>query len=210
LVAALVGRFPTLEQVVGSAWLRGAALAYAREHPPAAPALWRYGADFGTWLRDFGPARDLPYLPGLADCESLTFESLFARDAPALEAQGFQAAVAEGAPVCAHPAFRYLETPDNTPSLFLALRSPSPPDALEYEPAPGLLLCARPFDTTVIATADPECAPLVRALGAGEPLLEAAALALQTAAPEKVQAVVAQLLDMGALDLRSGEEGKVR
>src|SRR4051794_1012519 len=47
---ALAAQFPTVERVVGEAWMREAAVRFAAEEPPSVPSLADYGEGFADWL----------------------------------------------------------------------------------------------------------------------------------------------------------------
>jgi len=69
LTEALQATFPVICRLVDVRFFRYAADTYIREHPPMAPCLSEYGADFPTFLREFPPCRDLAYLEDVARLE---------------------------------------------------------------------------------------------------------------------------------------------
>jgi hypothetical protein len=69
LVDALAERFPVCRQLVGDEFFRAMARRYAREFPPRTPMLFEYGDGFATFVANFEPARELPYLPDVARLE---------------------------------------------------------------------------------------------------------------------------------------------
>lgn len=145
---ALVAQFPTVERVVGVAWLTAAATAHAADHPPRRPSLLTYGDGFPDWLAGFPPATEMPFLAGLARLDLLWTEAHLAADSPPLN----PAEVAELRPadfsaraLTLHPATRFEAFGDTTPSLWQALQPPGdPPAAFELEPRPEALLFVRP------------------------------------------------------------------
>ncbi|MDB5417820.1 MAG: hypothetical protein JWP50_1239 [Phenylobacterium sp.] len=144
---AIAAQFPTLVRAVGEAWLRDAAVLFARAHPPASPCLADYGAAFPDWLAAFPPAADLPWLPGLARLDWALSEALFAADQPPLLADDFARLAPDAyASLTAdlHPAARLLWFADGTPSLWRALQGEAAPAAAALSPEPEGLLVTRP------------------------------------------------------------------
>ena len=84
-IDALQANYPAVSRLTGDEWFRAAAARYVRESPPDDPALLRYGATFPAFLARFEPARELPYLPGVATLDRFWTEVHIARDEPALE-----------------------------------------------------------------------------------------------------------------------------
>lgn len=93
-IDALQANYPAVLRLVGEEWFRAAAGVYARENLPAEPMLLEYGSDFTDFLAHFGPASDLPYLPGVARLDRCWIEAHIAPDDTALD----PAAIASLAP----------------------------------------------------------------------------------------------------------------
>ena len=108
-VDALAANFPVVLQIVGEAWFRDAVLAYARQHPPQDGSLASYGDGFAVFLSAFAPARELPYLPGVAQLDRSWTEAHLAADAPSLDSNGLQvdAARLAASVLVPHPATRW-------------------------------------------------------------------------------------------------------
>ena len=109
-IDALAANHPTVLQVVGTDWFRDAAAVFMRRHPPADGCLANYGAGFATFLADFEPARDMPYLPGVARLDRCWTEAHIAADAAALAAAGLaglEPAQLAAAVLVPHPAARW-------------------------------------------------------------------------------------------------------
>jgi len=145
---ALCAQFPTLERVVGPAWLAAAATAYAAEHPPRTASLLAYGDTLPVWLAGFPPAADMPYLAGLARLDWLWTCAHLAADAAPLapgEVATLSADDFASRALVLHPAARFAGFDDGVPSLWRALQPPgAPPGALELGDAPEGLLFVRP------------------------------------------------------------------
>ena len=94
-VDALQANFPAVARLVGEAWFRSAAAAYVRAHPPADARLVHYGDDFAAFLEGFEPARDLPYLAGVARLDALWVQAHTACDDVSIDAAAVAALSAE-------------------------------------------------------------------------------------------------------------------
>ena len=69
LTNVLQTTFPVVCHLVDERFFRYAADAYIRQHPPAAPCLFEYGAHFPAFLAAFPPCRHLTYLADVARLE---------------------------------------------------------------------------------------------------------------------------------------------
>lgn len=69
LAEALREVFPVVAQLVGAEFFAALARHGVARHPPRSGCLLDYGAEFPGDIADFGPARDLPYLPDVARLE---------------------------------------------------------------------------------------------------------------------------------------------
>jgi hypothetical protein len=85
-VDALVANYPSIERLVGSEWLRAAALVHARAEPPESVFLIEYGHRFGTFLSSFDAAAELPYLADVARLDRYWTECHIAADETVLDA----------------------------------------------------------------------------------------------------------------------------
>ncbi|NUJ80398.1 putative DNA-binding domain-containing protein [Methylocystis sp. FS] len=84
LVDALAERFPICLQLVGDEFFRAMAQCYVRERLPRTPMLFEYGDAFATFVSNFKPARELPYLPDVARLEYAVGAAYHAADAAPL------------------------------------------------------------------------------------------------------------------------------
>lgn len=102
---ALCDNFPSVERLVGTDWLRGAATIHAQQTPPNDARLVLYGEDFADFLDAFEPARELPYLAGVARLDRLWLEAYTAPQEPALQWSDLAGMTASDlAPCHLHPA----------------------------------------------------------------------------------------------------------
>lgn len=94
LTRALLDKFPAVSWLAGERFATAAAQAFTRDHPPSAPCIAEYGADYPAFLPSRAGAERLPYLRAFAelewhlgqvsiavDREPLTIESLASIDA---------------------------------------------------------------------------------------------------------------------------------
>jgi hypothetical protein len=97
LTRALLDKFPAVCWLTGERFATAAAQAFTHDHPPAAPCIAEYGADYPAFLTSRPGAEHLPYLGAFAELEwhlgqvsiavdrpPLTIESLALIDAGAL------------------------------------------------------------------------------------------------------------------------------
>ena len=197
-VDALAANFPTVAALVGEDWFRAAAALFAREAPPSHAALLDYGEDFPAWLDRFPPARDLPYLTGIAHLDRLWTETLFAGAAPSLPAEAFTAPAPETlaqARVRLHPSVRFAAFDAGLPGLWAAAREGR--DDLELsETAQGLLL-SRPDASVAYRVIGPADCAFLAACRMGLPLAEAMGLAAEADRDADLQILFAALIADG-------------
>jgi len=143
-VDALADNFPTVLSMVGEDWFRAAAALFAREAPPASATLLDYGEAFPAWLERFPPARDLPYLAGIAHLDRLWIEALFAAEAPVLDAGSLSRLPPEvlaETRLALHSSVRFAAFDAGLPSLWRAARDGA--EDLELAETPETLLLVR-------------------------------------------------------------------
>jgi putative DNA-binding protein len=84
LTRALLDKFPAVSWLAGERFATAAAQAFAREHPPAAPCITEYGADYPAFLASRAGAERLPYLCAFAELEWHLGQVSIAVDRPSL------------------------------------------------------------------------------------------------------------------------------
>lgn len=189
-VDALAENFPTVRALTSDEWFGGVALLFSRESPPGHAALHDYGATFPAWLERFAPARELPYLAGLAHLDRLWIEALFAAEAPHLDATALSTLspdVLASARLTPHPSFRLASFDAGLPGLWLAARAGD--DALELSEAAQNLMHVRRGGVVASRMLDDAETEFLRAVRSGAPLGEAA----ERAANAKPDAPIATL-----------------
>jgi len=84
LAAALEARFPATRKIVGEDFFNGVGKLFTAAHPPRSPLMMFYGDEFPAFLAAFEPARDVPYLAGVAWLEAAHTRAYHAADAKPL------------------------------------------------------------------------------------------------------------------------------
>ncbi|WP_137937524.1 DNA-binding domain-containing protein [Chitinivorax sp. B] len=84
-VGALVDAYPTVRELVGEAFFDGMAHEYARCMASHSGNLHQYGDVFSAFLRQFEPAKTLPYLPDVAALDWAMRRAYFEHDVPAFD-----------------------------------------------------------------------------------------------------------------------------
>src|SRR5712692_6038624 len=114
LTAALETTFPVVVRLVDPRFFRYAADRYVREHPPAGPCLFEYGASFPEFLAVFPPCLPLVYLADVARLEWAMNVALHAPDAAPLTAEAVRALAPDALQALAvglHPSVTLLRSP---------------------------------------------------------------------------------------------------
>ncbi|HEX3699157.1 MAG TPA: DNA-binding domain-containing protein [Phenylobacterium sp.] len=198
---ALAAQFPTVARALGEARMRAAALAFAREHPPATPSLMAYGAGFPEWLAAFPPTAGTPWAAGLARVDWARAVVLFAPDQAPLGAEAFAALAPDALAATTaelHPATALLWFEDATPSLWAQLQGDDAPAEAELAPEPQGLLLLRPHLEAAHRILGPGTYAFLQACGAGLSLAAAGEAALLAEPDLALGPVFADLISAGA------------
>jgi hypothetical protein len=89
LTRALLDKFPAVSWLAGERFATAAAQAFAHAHPPTAPCIAEYGADYPAFLASRAGAERLPYLRGFAELEWHLGQVSIAVDRPPLMIETF-------------------------------------------------------------------------------------------------------------------------
>lgn len=200
---ALAALFPTVERLVGSEWFREAALAFASGQPPTGPVMDDYGQDFAAWLREFRPARGLPFLAPIARLDRAWGLAHTAGDAPPLDAgvvAGIDPKTLFAARAIPHPSLQLFWFDWTVASIWLANRPEATPGApVAWEEVPEGLLIVRPAMTVTYHRLSRAEWTFLRACCDGAALGTAAAGALKADSRANLSQIFARLLKVGAL-----------
>ena len=207
-IDALQANYPAVLRLVGEEWFRAVAALHVRARPPGDARLLLYGMDFPDFLRDFPPAADLPYLPGVALLDRFWTEAHVAADALALAPSALAGLPLEqlgDLVLTPHPAARWAWFEDqpiytiwrrNRGSEAEGVESSESGDELVWTGEGALL--TRPAGVVTWTELDAAGCALLDACAAGRPLAQAASEALARQASINLAQLMARLLDAGA------------
>jgi len=199
-VDALEANFPAVARLVGRDWFRAAAALYAASRPPQDPRLLFYGDGFAAFLEAFEPARELPYLPGVARLDRSWIEAHAAAD-DSVDLAWFASLGPDAlgaARVAPHPAARWHWFPGQPVFTIWRRNRGAGEDGEIAWQGEGALL-TRPHDTVQWRAASPADCALLDACAAGCPLANAAAAALRVQPDADPAQLLAGLLVAGAI-----------
>lgn len=131
LVTALLGKFPATVWLVGSLFVTEAARHFIREHPPLAPCIAEYGAEFPAFLSTRPASERVPYLREFAELERCLGQVAIAIDQRAASLEDFSkldAAALPNAVLTLQGGLRYLHASwpvDDLMRLYLTEAAPS-------------------------------------------------------------------------------------
>mgnify|MGYP006278780909 CR=1 FL=1 len=198
LAEAVSRSYPAVAALVGEAFMRAAAVEFARIHPPRSPVLATYGEAFPAFLDRFEPVARLAYLSDVARLDRAWTETWFAADEAGLEPDALtgldEAAIAQLRPGLI-PAASIIRLAWPVVDLWAALRAGRAPDAGRLVRRDGAALVWRGPSGPVHRALSPNEARAVEAIAAGAPLAEAFA----ATTPDAASALFAALLSAGVL-----------
>ncbi|MGX1307151.1 hypothetical protein AB7M35_001871 [Amorphus suaedae] len=208
LVHALAATFPAVRRLVGEAYFRAAARAYAAAEKPASPLLFRYGATFPDFLAGLESLAAYPYVPDVARLEAAWLAAYHAAEAAPLAAGALARIPAERLAetrLALHPATRIVCSVHPLVTIWRANRGDGPVPAVL--PAHGEdALVVRPGIEVGVHRLPAGTAAFARALGDGLPLAAAAETAAAAHAGFDLAESLTLLLTAGALTVQQ-EEG---
>jgi len=180
-IDALVATFSTVQLMTGQMWFRAAAREFARANPPSDPALVAYGELLPTWLTDFPPAVDTPYLAGVARLDWLWWQSWSAADAQLLDPAKLAALPHDSlsdVTLALHPTLRLANFATSIPSLWLAHQSPMRSEPHQLIERSEHILFIRTGPHVQSHLVDPATFAFLEALQGGASFFDAAECAL--------------------------------
>lgn len=202
-VDALAANYPSVLRLVGEAFFRTAAVAYARMHPTADPRLWCYGAGYADFLATYAPAAALAYLPGVARLDRYWTEAHGAASAPALDAvtlASLSPAQLAQCRLAPHPSARWAWSAGQPVyTLWRRNREANGSEdsaALDWQGEGAMLL--RPGASVTWRSLDAAGCAFMDACAQGQPLGMAAAAAVAADTHADIAALLAVLLQDGA------------
>jgi putative DNA-binding protein len=182
LTAALRSVYPVTCRLVHERFFAYAADRYIREHPPAGPCLFEYGASLPAFLAGFPPCRELAYLPDVARLEWALHAAAHAADAVPLAPTALRELGADRVMQAAfrlHPSLTLLESPWPVDRIWRAIQPDADPAATIDLASGGVCLeVLRVGEEPVFRVLEPADYALRHALAAGGELEAAAPAAL--------------------------------
>jgi hypothetical protein len=208
LIDALAASFPTIEELVGREWLAACASEYLRAHPPRSAVLALYGREFPSFLADFAPAKQLPYLAEVARIDRLWTESQFASDAEALAADPLahlDPASLFGQRIALHPATRFGWFRSSAVTIWLYHRTAARHGELEIDGRAEAIVLTRPDGRVEYFALDKAGFTFLEQVRGGATLGTAATAALEIDRATDLAAHLARFLAAGVFAQVSGD-----
>ena len=206
LTDALMSAYPVVCRLVDPRFFAYAADRYIREHLPASPCLFEYGASFPEFLAGFPPCRDLAYLPDVARLEWALHAARYADDGTALDPARLAAVPPDETPwlgLRLDPSVAYVDSPWPIDEIWRRHQPENDGgDPVDLAAGGAQLEIRRHADDVVFRSLDPSTFAFRRALAQGQTLAEAADRAMALRADFPLAQAVRDLLEDGiAVDL---------
>ena len=169
---ALEAAFPVIRKLVGDNFFRAMAGVYLRKHLPKSPLMMFYGDAMPQFLRRFGPAQSLTYLPDIALLELAMRRAYHAADAQSVDPQALGALKPDAllaARLRFAPAVQVLKSGHPIHAIY---RANTTPDAPKPAMKPESVLITRAGYDPQIHLIDPAAATCISALVGGASLGE--------------------------------------
>lgn len=202
LSGALAESFPAVQRLVGEDFFRAMAIAYARSQPPRSPVMTAYGAGFPAFIAAFEPAQGLRYLADVACIEQGWVEAYHAADAEPLDPAAFGGIPPDALPrlrLRLHPSLRIVSSRWAALSLWRWNTEDTSTDLAVDVETPEDVLILRPEAEVEVREIAPGGAAFLKALLAGDTVVDAWGQALQDVADFDLAAHLAGLMEMGAI-----------
>lgn len=201
LIETLQMIYPVCGQIVGEDFITGLAREYSKQHASHSGNLHRYGGGFGDFLQHFPPAQALPYLADVARLEWAVHRSYYAIDQLALRADALAGIAPEQFGLLRFSlcdSCRVLASPWPVVAIW---QGHQPGQQLQVDLHGGgqTALVSRHGGKVNVQAQTAGMAALLQALQDGQPLGEAAGLALSAQSDFDLQAGLARLFADGLL-----------
>lgn len=200
LIEAMRAAFPVVEQIVGEEFFAAMAQVFIGLHPPSSPVLSEYGDGFATFLADFPPAAEMPYLPDVARLERAASRAYHAEDVAPVGLEALQAIPSDDLGEVRfglHPSVSILRSAHPIVSIRamnLGLRPLGPIDDLPGED----VLVGRPALEVAVRSLGPGEASFIQSLARGATMAAAAEAAFAEAPAFDFPAALATFFAAGA------------
>jgi hypothetical protein len=198
LIDTLRASFPVTCKLVGEEFFRAMTSEYIRVEIPKSPILSEYGDSFPKFISNFGPARELPYLPDVAALELAWTQSYHAADASSpFSIEGLYGSEAVEAICLFHPSVRLVRSISPVGTIWLGHQSEPFTPPTEWNPE--FVMLARPDVEVVLHLLEEADCIFTERLHRGEKIEGAAIAALGSAASFDPGACLVKLLRAGAI-----------
>ncbi|MDP1730397.1 MAG: DNA-binding domain-containing protein [Devosia sp.] len=179
----LLGRFPTVEWLLGSQRMRALVDAFIRVSPPKAPCMAEYGVEFTNFIAWDRSTHNLPYLEDAAWLDWHLGDVAVAVDRPPLQVAALRAFPQDRLPDLAmtlQAGTRYLGSGWPVDDLVRVKLSENAPGQLTFNPVPVALEIRGSRGRFDVGRLDPATFKFRSAIGQGKPLGVAMQRALET------------------------------
>ena len=204
LAAALSGRFPVIERLLGAEFFAAMGQIYMTEHRPRSPVLQEWGESFPAFLADFPPLAAYPYMADVARIELARGRAYHAADAVPIAAPDLICAAADPARarLGLHPSVQVLRLATPAVSIWAANQpgAQTQTQTLPSGPQIALILRTPAFEVPVGVLA-PGDAELITALQNGLTVLQAAEAAAAVDPDHDPQPILIRLMQAGVITL---------
>jgi hypothetical protein len=207
LIDALAAVYPATQRITGAEFFRAMARFYVRAFPPRSPLLFEYGHEFPDFIERYEYARPMPYLADTARIERAWLDAYHTADVLPLAASDLAVIPSEflaDVVFVAHPATCIVRSQFPALSIFVANRGGGPVDRIETSTSEDTLI-TRPDQEVTVRRLPPDGAEFLTQLLLGQPLGDAAALALETTPNFDLAHNIAGMIEAGVFaSLRAG------
>jgi len=179
----LLGRFPTVEWLLGSDRMRALVDAFIRVSPPKAPCMAEYGVDFTNFIAWDHATHNLPYLEDVAWLDWHLGDAAVAVDQRPIEIGVLQAVPPDRLPdvtMTLQSGARYLGSGWPVDELVRVKLSENAPDQLAFDPEPVSLEITGSRGRFGVRRLDAAAFKFRSAISQGQPLGFAMQRALET------------------------------
>ena len=207
LIDALAAVFPATQRITGVEFFRAMARFHVRATPPRSPLLFEYGHQFPEFIERYEYARPMPYLADTARIERAWLDAYHAADMLPLSADNLALIPPEllaDVIFVPHPATRIVRSQFPALSIFVANRGRGPVERIETF-IPEDTLVTRPDQEVTVRRLPPGGAEFLTQLLMGQPLGDAATLALDTSRDFDLARNIAGMIEAGVFaSVRAG------
>ena len=199
LIDALAAIFPATQRITGVEFFRAMARFHIRATPPTSPLLFEYGRDFPRFIETYEYAQPMPWLADIARVERAWLDAYHAADMPPLAGPELAAISPEAladAVFEPHPATRIVRSEFPAMSIFVMNRGDGPVGRIQNV-VPEDALVTRPDQEVAVRLLPPGGADFLTQLMSGDPLGEAAAVALEASPDFDLPNNIAGMIEAG-------------